>query len=83
MPFQQIVVVFRIGEREAARLALFLQDVDVLSGQELQTLVGGQFKVQRHHIFGQSHHLFHAARQSLDDDFLRGGDFVAFDRQVR
>ena len=72
----QLVVVRRIGHREAAPRAVLEQELDVLAGEELQALVGRQLQVQHHHVVGEPLQLLHAAGQRLHLDVLRVAPMV-------
>src|SRR5450759_5325358 len=41
---QKLIVMRCIGQRKAARLLILEQNIDVLSGQELQAFIGGQLE---------------------------------------
>ena len=67
---------------DEARLAVLQLKVDVLAGQELQSFVGGQLDLDRHHIVRTFLQLFHPTGQGFHHDILGGADFLGFDRQV-
>ena len=79
---QEFVVVRRVGEREAAPLAVLEQDVDVLPGEELQAFVGRQLQMQYHHVVGDFFHFLHAAGHGFDRDVARSAHFLALDHHV-
>ena len=71
----------RIGEREAAGLAVFHQDIDVLPGTEKQPLGGRNLELEDGDIMN-ARNRFHPARQGLDLDGLGGRHFGHFDGHV-
>ena len=79
---QQVVLVGRVGQREAALAAILEQDVDVLAGQELQVFGGRQAQVHVDHIGRQLLHPLDAGGQGLDRDVVRRAQLLAFDDQV-
>ena len=44
MQFEKFCVMRRIGQRKTARLLILEQNVQILSGQKLQMLIGGQLE---------------------------------------
>jgi len=73
----------RVGEGVGAACAVLEQDVDVLAGEELQALAGGQLQVEHRDIFRRGFDFFHPARHGLDRDVLRAAGFARFDDDVR
>ena len=82
MQFQKRIVVRRIGQRETARFLILEQNVDVLSGQELQAFIGGQLEREHHDIRRGPLHCLHTARQGLDGNILDRIHFAAFEGEV-
>jgi hypothetical protein len=80
---EQRVVVRRVGERIAARAAVLQLEVEVLSGEELQALVGRQLQLHQHHVVDQLFQLLHAARQRLHRHLSCRANFLGLDHQVR
>ena len=72
-----------IGQRKTARLFILEQDVDVLSGQELQAFVGRQLEREHHHIRRGPFHLLHAAWHGLDRDVIDRSHLTALKYQIR
>ena len=82
MQLQEGVVVRRIGQREAALLAVLEQDVDVLPGEELQALAGRQLEVDRHDVGCQALKLLDARGHGLDRNVGGRTDLLRFERQI-
>lgn len=78
MQFQGLVGMRRIGDGKAAAAAVLQQDVDVLAGEELQALAGGQPELQQHHVGRQARHLLHAAGQRPHREVAHGARFARF-----
>ncbi len=79
---QQGIVVRRIGQREAALPAVLEQDVDILSGEELQAFAGRQFQVDCHDVGRQPFDLLDARGQGLDRDVACRAKLPALQRQI-
>ena len=80
--FEQTVVVRRRREREAAPLAVLQQEVDVLAGEELQALVGGQLQPDDRDVGRGLVDRLDAAGEALDLDVAGAPHFPHFDREV-
>lgn len=80
--FQQRVGVRRRGQRKAAAMAVLQQEVDVLAGEELQPLVGGQLQRDDGHIGGRLVDRFDPTGQALDRNVAGTAHLAHFDRQV-
>ncbi len=80
--FEQARVVGRRGDRKAAPAASRQQDVDVLTGQEVEALRRGQPQEDAHDIVRPALHVFDAARQTLDLRLVRDAALKCFDRQI-
>ena len=78
----QVVVMWRIGDRECAALAVLEQEFDVLAGQKLQPLGLRQLQFQFHDVVRQQFHRFDAAGQGLDFHVTTGADFTHHDAEV-
>ena len=82
MQLQEAIVMRRVGDGKRAALAVLQQELDVLAGEKLQALVGGQFEAQHDHVVGHALDLLHPAGHDLDRDVLRRAHFAAFQHQV-
>ena len=80
--FEKLIVVRCIGQRETTRLLILEQNVDVLSGQELQTLIGGQLEREHHYIRRGLFHFLHAAWHGFHWNVFERIHFAAFDGEV-
>ncbi len=72
----------RVGHREAAPLAVLHEDVDVLAGEELQALAGGQLEVEHRHVFRRFLHLLHAGGKGADGEVLRARELAHLEDNV-
>ena len=79
---EELVVVRRVGHREAAPLAVLQQDVDVLPGEELQPLAGRKLQVEDGDILGGPFNLFHARGHRADREVLRAGELAHLEDDV-
>lgn len=80
--FQKRAVVRRIGDGEAAGLAVLEQDVDILPGAERERLRLGQLQIQGHDIVRQPLHARDAAGQRDNRDVLQRADLARLDDQI-
>ena len=79
---QQRVIMRGVGQRETSLLAILEQDVDVLTGEELQALGGGEFEIQGDDIRRQFFQPFNARGQGFDRNVTGHADLFAFDAQI-
>jgi nucleoside-diphosphate-sugar epimerase len=79
---QELVVVRRVGHREAAPRPVLQQELDVLPREELQPLGGRQLQVQHHYVVGEALEALHPHRQRLHLDVLRRADGARLDDDV-
>jgi hypothetical protein len=79
---QELVVVRRVGEREAAPLAFLQQDVDVLPGEELQALAGRKLEVEDGDLVGHLLDALDAARHRADGEVLGARELAHLEHDV-
>ena len=72
----------RICHREAAARVAWEQDIDVLAGKELQSVVRRQLELQSHDIGCEALHLVHAHRQFPYLDSAYAPDFPRRDHEI-
>src|SRR5574340_952780 len=73
----------RVGQREAPALPVFHENVDVLTGEKLQPLVGGELQINDHYVRGDAFHPVDTAWQRFDFNVFYCPDFAAFDNKFR
>jgi hypothetical protein len=82
MKLQTVVVFGRIGQREGTSAAAGQENVDVLTGQELQARVRRQFEVDDHDVGSCSRQLLYSGGQCLGDHFAGRADLTALDDEI-
>lgn len=65
MQFDVLVLMGRVGERESAPLPVREQDIDVLSGDEIEALAGRQRNHEPHDLVRQAFHAVHGSDVGL------------------
>ena len=83
MQLEQHVVLGRGGDREAAPPAVFEEQVDVLPGEVLQPLAGGELQRHDRDVGRGLVDLLDPARELPDLDVTGAADFAHFDRERR
>src|SRR5215217_6297060 len=71
-----------VSQRKAPALAIFQEDVDVLSREKLQAFVGGELQGNDHHVWCRPLKFLDAARKCFDLDIFYRSDLAAFNYQV-
>ncbi len=82
MQLQQFVVMGGVSQRKTPALAIFHEDIDILSCEKLQPFVGGELQGNNHYVRRDPLQFLDAARQCFDFDIFYCPDLAAFNYQV-
>ena len=79
---QARVVMWRIGQRKRAAAPVLEQDVDVLSGEEIEAFAGRQAEFDEHHVRRRQGQFVDASEQGAHGDVRRAACSRGLDNQV-